>query len=68
MVKCENIRRNIGKYEEEHNSLASILSRNGIELPLRKEIPATENLEGTIIHKSSIFNFNFDFDYYSSID
>jgi len=68
MVKCENIRRNISKYEEEHNSLASILSRNGIELPLKTEIPGTDTLEETIIHKSSIFNLNFDFDYYFSIE
>jgi hypothetical protein len=33
MVICQSLKRDIAKYNEEHDYLESILERNGIELP-----------------------------------
>ena len=47
--------------EEEHNSLEAILTRNGLALPKKTENQDNASIDGTIIHKSGIINFEFDF-------
>lgn len=66
MARCEILKRKIGKYDEEHFSLKSVLTKNGIELPPKTDKTAdpdkadTSSIDETPIHKSSILNFDFD--------
>jgi len=67
MARCDILKRKIGKYEEEHFSFNSVLTKNGIELPSKTEKTAdpnkadTSSIDETQFHKSSILNFDFYF-------
>ena len=77
-ARCEILKRKIGKYEEEHFFLKSILTRNGIELPQETENTAaktadpdktaTSSIDESKINKSSIINFDFSIEWFKTLD